>query len=595
MFKIGYDKKITMVQGDTGVIRMKISNHELSQGDEVRFAIVNKANPSILLCQHSDKKIVLEKQVTVFEKDGSARIVIYPYDTEYLQPGKYLYEIQVKTKDSRVDTVVSLTSFTLMDGSIQGEYGQTTPSKPEPTPSEIELRFKRLENEIIPELGNRITNVENEIDSISSSLDDKASLNLFGYSKITIKNKLNPPNNFDWNNAPINIYKAYNGEITHDLDIKKYEYKGKTYYVNIETGLGDNDGLTEDTPLPNIQSAINKTDCEVVIICGGIYYHNKGYGSTGISVDKKLTIKAKEDTKPIIRACQTDFSYSLVDGTTYTTTRSGVGRVFDASRIDDNGDYLELTKKSTLNEVKTNHNTYFISGSEVYVNTIDGRIPDNNILLLFDNMNTITATANLYIEGIEIQGGKNCLVTSSNNKNECFVNNCTFKYSTYDDGLQAKFKTTIVSNCLAAKNAQDGFSYSANNVIEVNCIGRDNGDPNDKDLANTQNGSTQHNGGKVIRVNNEYYRNKGSNCGDNHTGTKSWNLGCLAYESKSTENRYNSNFTAHNGTEMWLDSCVSYNSENDNCIQDGSTMYLNYELFLCKSTYLEGTGKVEKY
>ena len=171
MFKIGYDKKITMVQGDTGVIRMRIRNYELSQGDEVRFAIVNKANPSILLCQHSDKKIVLEKQVTVFEKDGSARIVIYPYDTEYLQPGKYLYEIQVKTKDGRVDTVVPLTSFTMMDGSIQGEYGQTTPSKPEPTPSEIELRFKRLENEIIPELGNRITNVENEIDSINSSLE----------------------------------------------------------------------------------------------------------------------------------------------------------------------------------------------------------------------------------------------------------------------------------------------------------------------------------------------------------------------------------------------------------------------------------------
>ena len=171
MFKISYDKKITMVQGDTGVIRMKISNHELSQGDEVRFAIVNKANPSILLCQHSDKKIVLEKQVTVFEKDGSARIVIYPYDTEYLQPGKYLYEIQVKTKDGRIDTVVPLTALTLMDGSIQGEYGQTTPSKPEPTPSEIELRFKRLENEIIPELGNRITNVENEIDSVNSSLD----------------------------------------------------------------------------------------------------------------------------------------------------------------------------------------------------------------------------------------------------------------------------------------------------------------------------------------------------------------------------------------------------------------------------------------
>ena len=195
MFKIGYDKKITMVQGDTGVIRMRISNYELSQGDEVRFAIVNKANPSILLCQHSDKKIVLEKQTTVFEKDGSARIVIYPYDTEYLQPGKYLYEIQVKTKDGRIDTVVPLTSFTLMDGSIQGEYGQTTPSKPEPTPSEIELRFKRLENEIIPELGNRITNVENEIDSVSSSLDNK--VNKVDQANEMVSRRVRGQNNVD--------------------------------------------------------------------------------------------------------------------------------------------------------------------------------------------------------------------------------------------------------------------------------------------------------------------------------------------------------------------------------------------------------------
>ena len=118
MFKISHDKKITMVRGDTGAIIMRIHNYELSQGDEVRFAIVNTANPSILLCQHSDKKIVLEKQVTAFEKDGSVRIIIYPDDTEHLQPGKYLYEIQVKTKDGRVDTVVPLSSFTLMDGII---------------------------------------------------------------------------------------------------------------------------------------------------------------------------------------------------------------------------------------------------------------------------------------------------------------------------------------------------------------------------------------------------------------------------------------------------------------------------------------------
>ena len=228
MFKISYDKKITMVQGDTGVIRMRIHNYELSQGDEVRFAIVNKTNPSILLCQHSDKKIVLEKQVTAFEKDGSARIVIYPYDTEYLQPGKYLYEIQVKTKDGRIDTVVPLTGFTLMDGSIQGEFGQTTPSKPEPTPSEIELRFKRIENEIIPELGTRITNVENEIDSVSSSLDDME--NWIKNEPVKLTDYASKKNGDDW--APVVNYLIEQGYRNIVIPSGNYKFLTIAYLVD---------------------------------------------------------------------------------------------------------------------------------------------------------------------------------------------------------------------------------------------------------------------------------------------------------------------------------------------------------------------------
>jgi hypothetical protein len=302
VFKISYDKKITMVQGDTGVINMKIHNYELSQGDEVRFAIVNKANPSILLCQHSDKKIVLEKQVTVFEKDGSARIVIYPYDTEYLQPGKYLYEIQVKTKDGRIDTVVPLASFTLMDGSIQGEFGQTTPSKPEPTPSEIELRFTRLENEIIPELGNRITNVEKEIDSVNSSLDNiilevtprmtdgdlqkavdlavtlgvnKLKLEAIGYE---LTDTLLIPSNFTIEGVKGKTVISLKG-VNKPVIGKKGSLSGNTHIANL-TVSGDkeqpnNDGIY----LNDYYSSV--TNCDIVD-CGrhGIYFANGSASST---------------------------------------------------------------------------------------------------------------------------------------------------------------------------------------------------------------------------------------------------------------------------------------------------------------------------
>lgn len=437
----------------------------------------------------------------------------------------------------------------------------------------------------------KLTKKMNDVDTqLADMKKQKASLNTYGYSKI--KKKLSPPSNFTWKDAPIEIYKKFNGEISHNLDISKYEFKGKTYYIDPIDGKSGNSGLTPETPILNMQTAINKADCEVIVLADGIYYHGKNFSGAGISVDKKLTIKAKEGTKPIIRGCQTDFVYELVSGTTYSVARKNTGRVFDASKYDTNGDYIELVKKASILDAQNTPNSWYTDGTNVYINTIDGRIPDNNILLFFDNIDTISLTNNLFIKGIEIQGGMNCLSSTTASK-ELYVDNCKFKYSTDDDGLHSQSKLTIVRNSEAIKNNQDGFSYSGGNkVIEVDSIGRNNGNP---DFANTQNGSTQHNGGKIIRVNCEYYNNKGSNCGDTQPNTQSWNLGCISHDSTSTEDRYNSNFTAHDTTEMWCDSCVSYGSINDNCVQDKSTMCLNYELFMAGKTHLEGTGKIEHY
>ena len=81
----------------------------------------------------------------------------------------------------------------------------------------------------------KIEDLNREVKSIRSQLEQKANLNIYGYSKI--RKKLITPTNFTWKDYPINIYKSMSGEITHDLDISKYEYTGGgIYYVDPVNG-----------------------------------------------------------------------------------------------------------------------------------------------------------------------------------------------------------------------------------------------------------------------------------------------------------------------------------------------------------------------
>lgn len=118
MFVIENDNKIKMVQGDTGVINLSLENHNLVDGDLVHFALTSKKVVQPMSLRDTPSDILVDKRVTAFEADGSARIVFYPYDTLDLVPGNYLYEIEVRTKAGVVDTVIMATKFTVLEGVI---------------------------------------------------------------------------------------------------------------------------------------------------------------------------------------------------------------------------------------------------------------------------------------------------------------------------------------------------------------------------------------------------------------------------------------------------------------------------------------------
>ena len=105
---LNYDKdtyKITMIRKDTGDLTVALENYLLDTGDEVVFTV----NTGYDL-EHP----LIQKRITEFQ-DHSALVRLGVDDTD-LEPGEYLYDIQVNTADGRVDTVLGPAKFKITGG-----------------------------------------------------------------------------------------------------------------------------------------------------------------------------------------------------------------------------------------------------------------------------------------------------------------------------------------------------------------------------------------------------------------------------------------------------------------------------------------------
>ena len=105
---LNYDKdtyKITMVRKDTGDLTVALENYLLDTGDEVVFTV----NTGYDLENH-----LIQKRITEF--DNHTALVRLSTDDTNLEPGEYLYDIQVNTADGRVDTVLGPAKFKITGG-----------------------------------------------------------------------------------------------------------------------------------------------------------------------------------------------------------------------------------------------------------------------------------------------------------------------------------------------------------------------------------------------------------------------------------------------------------------------------------------------
>ena len=106
MLIIDKNNKITMINGDTGILNLKVSNHILKDGDRVTLTV--KAT--------LDAKPLISKTIDTFNEDGTCSIVLDPMDTVSLKAGTYIYDIQLNLADGRVDTIIGPVAFTIIRG-----------------------------------------------------------------------------------------------------------------------------------------------------------------------------------------------------------------------------------------------------------------------------------------------------------------------------------------------------------------------------------------------------------------------------------------------------------------------------------------------
>ena len=94
---------ISMVRGDSATITVRCAQQPFTEGDAVAMTVRESV----------DSPVELRKDVTAFEYDGSAIIPILPEDTSSMGFGDYVYDIQLTRSDGTVNTVVTVSRFTL--------------------------------------------------------------------------------------------------------------------------------------------------------------------------------------------------------------------------------------------------------------------------------------------------------------------------------------------------------------------------------------------------------------------------------------------------------------------------------------------------
>nr|WP_263313608.1 hypothetical protein [Mammaliicoccus sp. Marseille-Q6498] len=407
--------------------------------------------------------------------------------------------------------------------------------------------------------GNTSTTLKARIDKVQNSVVDTAQKSEL-YNKVYgTLTPLNLPNELGIV-LPFNVQTAINGNYSHDYDVAVNKVPiTKTYYIDVNTGSNNNEG-TESSPFKSINRALRYGDADNIIVKEGVYGWSDGF--SGFTQTKSFNLIG--EGKVIVGAHRDSLTWT-VNSTYSNVYQSNASSVVELADVLNINNIKFLTKKTSVADVSNNAGSYYIDTSNnIFVRTHDNRKPDQYIL---PNMTTdvakLTDISSVYFENIITTNTFKVIATITGIK--FYAKNCIFSIGTGGNAISTEGVESILQNCKAIYATADGFNYHISGsiipkAIEIDCIAHDNG----RNGADQNNGSTSHDGGKILRVGGEYYNNHGPNVIDVNEGTVSVNVGVHAHSSTATTGTVsNSNFKNGNvgSSKMYLYNCVSHDSD----------------------------------
>lgn len=369
--------------------------------------------------------------------------------------------------------------------------------------------------------------------------------------------------------SQVNIFTDGNSYFTDYKAENFMNLGGNTYYVSNKNAFFA-DGLTRETAT-TFTNAYNLTnDGDTIVFLEGLY--DRSCLTWQTEIEKSLNIIG-EGNVLILDGEKPTFVKTSEKNNVYEANRSQAWRVLDFAFGYDK--IIAYSRKTSIDEVDSEKGTYFISGNKVYVNP-QNSIGDVFVCVDYEkefDINNAKQSVRVYVSNFTLVGKKTGIKiikdTEANDIDVCFDNVSTIYCGDESkDSFLVYGANCVFHKCKALNSAKDGFNYSGvlrdasvrtNHVVtEIDCIGAGcgHGTP-----YNNMNGSTAHNGSKVVRVNGKYYDTQGPPIADVGDGTRSINLGCNVWNPKKLvdgEEEWTLGVAVQqSGAVMWCENCLA--------------------------------------